>query len=150
MGLFRHEFTVNTPIKDVAEFHGSTQVLRKLNLPLIGLKFHRLEPLAENSISDFTMWIGPIPVRWVARHEDVTPDRGFVDVQESGPFKIWRHRHSFVPLDGSHTLVRDEIMYVYSRAPLWYLFGHFMAWNLPLTFAYRSWVTRKSLEKKPE
>ncbi len=148
MGEFRHAFKVNAGISEVAAFHGNTQALKKLSLPLIGLQFHHLEPLAENSISDFTMRIGPFPVRWVARHEEVTPDRGFVDVQESGPFQIWRHRHSFVPLDESHTLVIDEIMYVYSRAPLWYFFGHFMAWNLPLAFAYRGWVTRKSLEKK--
>ena len=93
------------------------------------------------------MWIGPFPIRWVARHEEVTPDRGFVDVQESGPFQKWVHRHSFVSLDGSHTQVIDEIVYEYSRTPIWYFFGHFMVWNLPPTFAYRGWVTRKSLEK---
>ena len=150
MGRFRHTFTVNAGISDVAAFHGSTQALKKLSLPLIGIQFHRLEPLAENSISDFTMWIGPFPVRWVARHEEVIPDRGFVDVQESGPFQIWRHRHSFVSLNDSHTKVIDEIEYEYSRIPWWYFTGHLMAWNLPLTFAYRAWVTRKSLQKEPE
>lgn len=150
MGHFRHEFTVNTPIQDVAAFHGSTKVLRKLNLPLIGLIFHRLEPLAENSISDFTMWIGPIPVRWVARHEDVKYDRGFVDVQETGPFKKWRHGHSYTAVDESRSQVIDEIDFEYSQTPFWYIFGHFLVWNLPIMFAYRGWVTRKSLEKKPK
>lgn len=57
-----------------------------------------------------TRVLGLIPVRWVARHTIYDPPRLFEDVQERGPFRRWRHRHTVEP----HTqgaLLRDEIEY---------------------------------------
>ena len=46
----------------------------------------RLEPLGNGSVSEFTLWMGPLPVHWIAIHKDVDPMRGFQDNQLSGPF----------------------------------------------------------------
>lgn len=43
------------------------------------------------------MRVGPVPVRWTARHLDGVPGRQFVDEQEGGPFAEWRHTHRFLP-----------------------------------------------------
>ena len=53
-------------------------------------------------------FIGPFKIRWVAEHTAYDPPRMFEDVQVSGPFKAWRHRHIIEPhADGA--LLRDEV-----------------------------------------
>jgi ligand-binding SRPBCC domain-containing protein len=107
---------------------------------------HRVEPLAENSVADFTLWLGPLPVRWVAVHTNVDPLTGFTDRQESGPFASWVHQHSFEPRDEAETEVIDEIQAEFGRGFLGML-SRLMWINLPFMFFYRGWVTRRSIEK---
>lgn len=91
---------------------------------------------------DFTLWLGPVPIRWLARIEDVSPT-GFTDRQIRGPFQEWVHRHTFVSLDETATLVVDEIQLAL-HPHLWRaLVGLGMWLSLPLLFAYRSWKTRR-------
>ncbi|MBX3267121.1 MAG: SRPBCC family protein [Acidobacteria bacterium] len=51
---------------------------------------------------------GLIPSRWVAEHTAYDPPRMFEDVQISGPFASWRHRHIVEPHEEGAVL-RDEI-----------------------------------------
>ncbi len=51
-----------------------------------------------------------IPITWRTRIERYDPPDGFVDVQESGPYRRWEHRHTFLD-DPAGTLVRDEVTY---------------------------------------
>ncbi len=54
------------------------------------------------------LWI--ITRRWVAEHTAYDPPHSFEDVQISGPFRSWRHRHIVEPHpDGA--VLRDEIEY---------------------------------------
>lgn len=51
---------------------------------------------------------GLVPSRWVAEHTAYDPPRMFEDVQTSGPFSSWRHKHIVEPhADGA--VLRDEI-----------------------------------------
>jgi uncharacterized protein (TIGR01777 family) len=51
---------------------------------------------------------GPVPLRWVALHRDVTPGRGFIDEQVEGPFAHWVHEHLFTP-ERDGCMVTDRI-----------------------------------------
>jgi len=56
----------------------------------------------------------PFRARWIARITEFEWHRYFADVQDSGPFKAWHHRHEFAAetREGvSGTLVRDVIDY---------------------------------------
>ena len=55
-----------------------------------------------------TRMLGLLRVRWLARHTAYDPPRMFEDVQVSGPFKSWRHRH-FVEPHEKGSLLRDEV-----------------------------------------
>jgi len=68
METFTITFQVKTPIQAVAEFHSSTNALKKLTPFPVIVQIHQLEPLGEGSMAEFTMWFGPFPVRWVAQH----------------------------------------------------------------------------------
>jgi len=94
---------------------------------------------------DFTMWLGPLPLNWLARIEDVSPN-GFTDRQLRGPFREWIHRHTFTPVDETTTAVVDEIE-LELRAHLWWgVVGLGMWLSLPLLFAYRGWKTRRLIQ----
>lgn len=110
MPEFNHSFTVDAPVEDVSAFHRDTGVLRQLTpLPIVA-QVHAFEPLAEGSVAHFTLWFGPMPVRWQAVHSDVTA-LGFTDTQVRGPLKSWRHTHRFTPLGDGRTRVDDHIVY---------------------------------------
>jgi len=59
--------------------------------------------------------LGPIGPRWVAEHVAYDPPNEFRDVQRSGPFAAWDHRHRFRPLGGDTCELSDEVEY---RLPL--------------------------------
>jgi ligand-binding SRPBCC domain-containing protein len=142
---YRHRTLVAASPAAVAGFHNSSRVLKDLTPPLMFLKLNRFEPLAEGSIADFTLWLGPLPVRWVAIHSEVSQD-GFIDTQQSGPFKTWRHRHSFRPVSPQLTEVLDEIQAEFSEHFFWGLVSRLMWLNMPVLFGYRGWVTRRRLK----
>ncbi len=142
---FHRSFRVDARQKDVAEFHRNPQVLRTITpLPII-VQFHHVEPIAEGTSVDFTLWFGPIPVRWVAQHSHVSAAQGFVDEQIRGPFKLWVHHHTFEPIDQQTTEVVDEIEAELRAHPWWGLVGLMMWITLPILFAYRAWRTRRVL-----
>ncbi len=97
----------------------------------------------------FTLWLGPLPVKWSARIEAVSPS-GFSDRQLEGPFGHWLHRHCFTALDERTTEVTDEIELKLKPHPLWGPVGFFMILSLPLLFAFRGWKTRRLLENRTE
>jgi ligand-binding SRPBCC domain-containing protein len=94
----------------------------------------------------FTLWMGPLPVRWVA-HIEEAGTTGFTDRQVAGPFAEWQHRHRFIAIDETHTEVRDEVRARLRRHWLWGPVGFAMWAGLPLLFAYRGWRTRQALTK---
>jgi len=147
MRQFSHCFEVRAPIERVAEFHRDTQALRKLSPPPMFVTFNKLQPLAEGSLADFTLWLGPIPVRWVAVHSAVDPRQGFTDSQKIGPFDTWVHRHTFRSLGDQLTEVIDEIQAEPGKQFVGGLVSRLMWLGLPVLFAYRAWQTRRSLEK---
>lgn len=85
MPVFDTSFTVPAPLQKVAEFHRDTRALKRLTPPPVFVQIHSMEPLAEGSRSVFTMWFGPLPLRWTAIHSNVDTMHGFTDTQEKGP-----------------------------------------------------------------
>jgi len=145
---FLHRFEVTAPLIKVAEFHQDSLALKKLTPFPLFIQLNNQEPLDEGSIADFTMWLGPLPVRWVARHKDVDPLCGFTDVQIQGPFCYWEHRHKFEQVDPQTSEIIDEIRAALGRGPLEKLVSYFMWIGLPVLFAYRSWATRRWIQRR--
>ncbi len=147
MPSFRHAFVVNAPLAAVADFHRDTCVLKLLAPTFVQL--HRFEPLREGALADFTLWIGPLPIRWQALHSNVDPLRGFTDTQTRGPFKSWRHTHRFEPVDANTTRVVDQIEYEHRPGVAgWFSRLLFSPPALALSFWYRGVVTRRALERR--
>ena len=145
MPTFDHAFTVAAPRAAVAEFHGDARVLKQLMPPPLLVRVHQAGRLEEGAVADFTMWFGPIPVRWRALHFDVD-EQGFTDTQIRGPLRQWRHTHRFIPLDEYHTRVHDRVTYEHpAGARGWLSRLLFNGASLTFLFAYRRYVTRRAL-----
>jgi ligand-binding SRPBCC domain-containing protein len=112
MNQFTYSFLVNAPVTAVSAFHHDTRILKKLSPPPIFVQIHHFEPLGEGSRAEFTLWFGPLPVRWTAVHHHVGP-HGFTDVQESGPLQSWSHTHTFTAVDPHTTRVTEQITYAH-------------------------------------
>lgn len=89
--------------------------------------------------------IGPITTHWVARHEQVEPGRGFVDVQESGPFASWRHQHRFEPLGHERSTLIDRVDFELPGGPLGELAEPFVRRKVRHTLRFRHDVTAADL-----
>ncbi len=149
MPLFDYSFIVNAPVEAVRDFHRDTSALKKLTPPPTFVQIHSIEPMAEGSVSEFTLWVGPLPLRWKAVHRNVT-DRGFTDIQESGPAAKWEHTHSFVPLADCRTEIREHIEYEHRRGFWGVVTRLLFSWpNLWFMFGYRCLVTRWALRRSP-
>ncbi|MFN2135118.1 MAG: SRPBCC family protein [Candidatus Promineifilaceae bacterium] len=138
---YEHRFLVTAPLAAVAGFHRDTRALKTLTPPPLMVQFNHIEPLAEGSLADFTLRLGPLAIRWVAVHSEVSLLNGFVDTQKEGPFDFWRHRHTFRAVNDQSSEVIDSIEAAYG-GPI----SRFMWLNLPVLFAYRALRTKRALE----
>ena len=137
---YQHRFRVHAPLQVVADFHSRSASMAAITPPPIVVRVHHAPEIQRDGDEmDFTMWIGPLPVRWVAHIENVSP-AGFIDRQLRGPFKQWTHSHSFVSIDTHTTDVLDEVSVELRAHPLWGAVG------LAMLFAFRAWKTRQILE----
>ena len=145
---YKHRFRVKAPLAEVAEFHSQSASMADITPPPAVVKVHQAPArLDDGDEMDFTVWLGPLPVRWKARIEDVSAT-GFVDRQLQGPFRCWTHRHSFQPIDEETTEVVDEIEFKLAKHPVRGIMGLGMSLSLPFLFAYRGWKTRRLLKNR--
>jgi ligand-binding SRPBCC domain-containing protein len=146
MPTFDTSFTVNAPLEAVAGFHADTSALKTLNPPFVIVQLHRVDPMADGSISEFTLWMGPLPIRWRAIHSGVGTN-GFTDTLVNGPLASWRHTHRFKLMNENTTEILEHIEYEYLSG--WrgiiprMLFGRL---GLTFLFTYRKWATRRALK----
>jgi ligand-binding SRPBCC domain-containing protein len=139
---FDYRFRVDAPLPAVREFHRDTRALRRLTPPPTLVQLHSVEPLAEGSVSRFTLWVGPLPLHWTAVHRNVSAN-GFTDVQTAGPVRKWEHTHRFTPLGENSTEIHEHIEFEH-HPTAWGLLTRllFASPNLYLMFTYRKLVTR--------
>lgn len=61
-------------------------------------------------------WLG-LPMHWKTVIRDYKPPQLFVDEQAEGPYKLWRHTHTFRETERG-TLVGDQVEYALPLGPL--------------------------------
>ena len=148
--LYRHQFVVHAPQSVVAAFHSRADSMGAITPPPVIVRIHAAPAILDDGDAmDFTMWMGPLPIHWVARIEEKTAV-SFVDRQLSGPFESWAHLHTYVPASSgaglAETIVVDQVTAELSRHWFWRWVGLGMWLSLPILFAYRGWQTRRLLE----
>ena len=144
---YRHTFRLKAPVSRVAEFHSLPGGLGVLTPPPVFVQLQAApESIQAGTDVSFTLWFGPLPVRWSARFERAD-EGGFTDRQVRGPFREWVHQRTFIPVDERTTEIREEVEGRLRPHLLWGPFGLLMWLNLPALFAFRQWKMRRLLEK---
>ena len=143
----RSELAVAASVDEVWTFFQTAQNLLEMTPPEQRVRIGRggdvpLHPGLEVRIS-----VSPVPgirTGWLTRIEEVHPPTGsedigwFRDIQLSGPFAEWNHRHEFRPVVGG-CLVVDELEY---RLPMGrlgsWVAGRWVRRSIESLFAYRA------------
>ncbi len=142
MPTFDYKFTVHASLQAVRDFHRDTSALKRLTPPPTIVQLHDIEPLGEGSVSRFTLWVGPLPLRWKAVHRGVS-EHGFTDVQAEGPAKTWEHTHTFTDTSAETTEIQEHIEFEH-KPGMWGVVTRllFARPSLFLMFTYRKYATR--------
>ncbi|MBE9118649.1 SRPBCC family protein [Lusitaniella coriacea LEGE 07157] len=144
---FQYSSIIRAPVEVVWAFHERPDILQVLTPPWQPVRVLRREGgLEVGAISAFQLFLGPLPIEWVARHTEYDRGRLFVDEQIKGPMDSWVHRHQFIP-EGSTTRLTDSIDYAIPGGWLAeFLLGWWVDSRLREMFRYRHEVTQRECE----
>ncbi len=101
---------IERPVDEVWQWHTRPGALERLVPPWEEARvLERTGGIENGARVVMEVKLGPVPLRWVAVHRDVVTGRGFVDVQEEGPFTSWVHEHDMTADGAGATLLSDCI-----------------------------------------
>jgi ligand-binding SRPBCC domain-containing protein len=121
MGLHVLERTqrLAPPPEEVFPFFSDAANLERITPPWIGFRIATAQPIemGRGTLIDYRLKLHGIPLNWHTEIALWDPPHRFVDVQLSGPYRLWHHTHSF-ERDGEGTLMRDVVRYALPLGPL--------------------------------
>ena len=95
--LFKTQQTLEQPLTEVFEFFSDAHNLALITPPW--LKFEVLTPapieMVVGTRIDYQLKLRGIPVRWQSEITEWNPPHAFADEQRRGPYRLWRHKHTF-------------------------------------------------------
>ncbi|HEY9800118.1 MAG TPA: SRPBCC family protein [Leptolyngbyaceae cyanobacterium] len=144
---FQHSSLINASPEVVWKFHERPDILQLLTPPWQPVRVVRREGgLEVGAITEFKLFLGPVPLTWLARHTECDKYRLFTDTQISGPFEYWIHRHRFEPENGQ-TRLTDDISYIMPGGEtIEFVSGWLVQAQLEAMFRYRHFVTKRECE----
>ena len=106
---------VRRPLREVFEFFSRAENLERITPPW--LHFRLVTPahaeMRTGATIEYRLRLHGIPVGWTSLIEVWERDARFVDLQIRGPYRLWRHEHRFMPVDGGgSTRVQDRVDYL--------------------------------------
>jgi ligand-binding SRPBCC domain-containing protein len=145
---FQYSSLIPTTLETIMRFHETPDALIMLTPPPLIVKI-----LSDQRVSntegtvDFILWFGPIPVRWLARHEAGPIPTSFIDRMIVGPMAYWEHQHIFRQVAGGVELV-DQLTFAHKSGWRgWLTPLLFDGLSLRFLFWYRHWRTKHECRK---
>jgi ligand-binding SRPBCC domain-containing protein len=152
MQLHQFQFSQTVPYPQALawRFFSDARNLGQLTPPEAGFEAGEVDgPVYPGQILTHRVRLLPgVKITWVTEILHVEPGRSFVDGQESGPFRFWRHRHEILESpDRTGTEVRDTVHWALPLDPFSRVARPFVAKQLASLFAYREKVLPEALAK---
>lgn len=147
MQHFEKTSVVDSAPQEVFDWHARPGALDRLIPPWQKVKIVASVPgLRSGNRVHLRLGSGPFWRSWIAEHTAVTPGRGFEDIQLSGPFRHWLHRHRFEPAGEARTVLKDSVEYSLPLGSIGQVLGgRFVQRMLERTFEYRHRTTVEDL-----
>jgi ligand-binding SRPBCC domain-containing protein len=113
------EQIIPRPMEEVFRYFSRAENLETLTPPFLRFRILSKPPIhmREGTHLEYALRLYCIPIRWRTLIEAWEPERRFVDVQVRGPYKLWRHTHSFEAVPAG-TLMVDTVDYALHFGPL--------------------------------
>jgi len=110
---------VPRPRREVFGFFADAANLERITPSFLRFQIETPLPIEmrAGALIDYRLRLHGVPLRWRTRIEAWEPERFFVDVQLSGPYRSWVHRHEFEDAPGG-TRMRDRVEYALPLGPL--------------------------------
>jgi ligand-binding SRPBCC domain-containing protein len=144
---FEHRSLVPGSVESLQAFHEDPRALTQLSMPPMVIQILRDDrtSLISGRIA-FRLWLGPLPLTWIAEHAPGPTTTSFTDRLIDGPLAHWEHQHIF-EATAQGTLLVDRISLEH-KPGLAGLFTRLLFDGLPLRilFMYRHWRTRRALQ----
>ena len=130
---------VRRPLAETFRFFSDPRNLKRLTPASLDFKFTEPPPaeLHVGSSIDYRVRLYGVPVHWRTRIEFVQAPKKLVDVQEKGPYALWRHRHIFSDAGHGRTEVKDVVEYALPLWPVGEVAHLLVARSLAQIFDYR-------------
>jgi ligand-binding SRPBCC domain-containing protein len=116
--LTREQVLLGAP-PEVFGFFASALNLEAITPPWLRFRVVTPGPLEmrAGTLIDYRLRLHRVPIHWRTRIEIWEPGRRFVDVQVSGPYRLWHHTHTFEAHPGG-TRMQDTVRYALPLGPL--------------------------------
>lgn len=137
---------VPIPLQQAFDFFSDPRNLERLTPDLVHFQFLKTPPekVSPGTVLEYRLRLWGVPVKWRTRIEVVEPPVRFVDVQDKGPYAMWRHTHNFREIDVNRTEIRDEVEFAMPLGPLGEIAYRLMvAGSLRQIFDYREEVLQR-------
>lgn len=115
----RREQWVARPIDEVFSFFADAGNLESITPPWLGFRIlsARAPTIAEGTRIRYLLSLHGLPMYWLTEIRTWDPPHCFVDVQLSGPYRLWHHTHRF-EARGERTIMTDVVRYRLPFGPL--------------------------------
>lgn len=106
----------------------------------------RGDGIREGSVVELARRLGPLRLKWIAKHQGYEPGQAFRDTQVSGPFAAWEHLHQFQANGDGNGVLTDHIEYQVPGGLIGRLLGGgFISKKVQTMFTYRHNTTQDDL-----
>ena len=125
------------PRAEVFPFHTDARNLDRLTPRRLRFRVLTPDPIEMRAglHIDYRLWVRWIPIRWQSEITVWDPPKRFVDEQRRGPYRWWKHEHTFVEAN-NNTLVTDRVHYGVPGGD--FIHNLFVRRNLEQIFAFRT------------
>ena len=95
--IFERTTILRAPLPRVFEFFAEPGNLARITPPATRFRIVAgpPRPLREGDRIEYRLRVFGLPWRWASRIDSWLENESFSDVQERGPYKSWRHTHTF-------------------------------------------------------
>jgi ligand-binding SRPBCC domain-containing protein len=113
------EQRLSVPPAEAFEFFADAFNLEAITPPWLHFSVDASGPIdmGAGALIPYRLRLHGMPLRWLTRIVAWEPGRRFEDLQLHGPYRYWRHTHSFEPREDG-TVMRDRVRYALPLGPL--------------------------------